>query len=172
MSKELRDHKGAILELSRREKGSKIRRRRLCLNKDMGEKSTCGGVAGGKEVSRDFWPWRGSARAEREQLSPEQRERVSTGISEESAAGKDGVGEIDVALVLGRALGGIHGPGRGLGKIINRLLAKLSGTIKIANTSNQGEAESKALSAIAVPLREDTKPFHETNSVFNKDTFA
>ena len=55
---------------------------------------------------------------------------------------------------------------------MNRPLAKLSGLIKIADTSNQGEAESKAISAIAVTLREDTKPFHETNGVFNKDTFA
>ena len=104
---------------NRREISSKMRRRRLRLKKDMGEGSTCGGVAGGNTVTRDFWSWGGPARAEREQFSPEKREGIGAGLPEEGAAGKNGVGEIDVALVLGRAMGGIHSPGSSLGKIAN-----------------------------------------------------
>ena len=54
----------------------------------------------------------------------------------------------------------------------NRPLAKLNRAIKIGNTSNQGEAKSKAFSAIAVTFGEDTKPFEKTNGVFNKNTAA
>lgn len=71
--------------------------------KDIGEESASGGIAGGNTVTRDFWSGGGSARAEREQLSPEKRERIGKGISEEGTAGKDGVGEINVAFVLGCA---------------------------------------------------------------------
>ena len=53
-----------------------------------------------------------------------------------------------------------------------RPLAKLSEAVKIADASNQREAESKAFSAIAVTFREDTKPFNKANGVFNKDTSA
>ena len=51
-----------------------------------------------------------------------------------------------------------------------RPLAKLSKAVKVADTSNQGKAESKALSPVTVTLREDTKPFDKADGVFNKDT--
>ena len=50
--------------------------------------------------------------------------------------------------------------------------AKLSKAVKVADTSDQGEAESKALSPVTVTLGEDTKPFDKTDGVFNKDTFS
>ena len=53
-----------------------------------------------------------------------------------------------------------------------RPLAKLSKAVKVADTSNQGKAESKALSPVTVTFREDTKPFEKTDGVFNKDTFS
>ena len=53
-----------------------------------------------------------------------------------------------------------------------RLLAKLGKAVKIADTSNQGKAKSKAASTVAVTLREDTKPFDKTDRVFNKDPFS
>ncbi len=62
--------------------------------------------------------------------------------------------------------------------VVNRLKhdirphAKLSKAVKVADTSDQGEAESKALSPVAVTLGEDTKPFDKTDGVFNKDTFS
>ena len=55
---------------------------------------------------------------------------------------------------------------------INRPLAKLSKAVKVADTSVQGEVESKALSPVTVTLKEDTKPFDKTDGVFNKDTFS
>ena len=48
-------------------------------------------------------------------------------------------------------------------KII-RPLAKLSKAVKVADTSNQGKAESKALSPVTVTLREDTKPFDKMDT--------
>lgn len=51
-------------------------------------------------------------------------------------------------------------------------LAKLSKAVKVADTSNQGEAESKAFSPVTVALGEDTKPFEKTDGVFNKDMFS
>ena len=54
----------------------------------------------------------------------------------------------------------------------NRPLAKLSKAVKVADTSDQGKAESKALSRVTVTLGEDTKPFDKTDGVFNKDTFS
>lgn len=86
--------------------------------------SASGGVAGGKEVSRDFWSWKTPVRAEREQLAAEKRERVGRRAAQESTAGKDGIGEIDMAFVPGSAMRGIHGPGRGLGKIENEEAGK------------------------------------------------
>ncbi len=56
--------------------------------------------------------------------------------------------------------------------IYNRPLAKLSKAVKVADTGNQGKAESKALSAVTVTLREDTESFKKTDGVFNKDTFS
>ena len=53
-----------------------------------------------------------------------------------------------------------------------RPLAKLSKAVKVADTSNQGKSEGKALSPVTVTLREDTKPFEKTDGVFNKDTFS
>ena len=85
----------------------------------MGEGSTRGGVAGGNTVTRDFRSWGYPVRTEGEQLSPEKRERIGSGIPQESTTGKDGVGEIDVTFVFGRAMGGIHGPGGGLSEIEN-----------------------------------------------------
>lgn len=55
---------------------------------------------------------------------------------------------------------------------IIRPLAKLSKAVKVADTGNQGKAESKALSAVTVTLREDTESFKKTDGVFNKDTFS
>ena len=57
-------------------------------------------------------------------------------------------------------------------KTVIRPLAKLSKAVKIADTSDQREAESKATSSVAVAFRKDTKPFDETNSMFNKDSFS
>ena len=54
----------------------------------------------------------------------------------------------------------------------NRLLAKLGKAVKIADTSNQGKAKSKAASTVAVTLREDAKPFDKTDCVFNKDPLS
>ena len=54
----------------------------------------------------------------------------------------------------------------------SRPLAKLSKAVKVADTSDQGKAESKALSRVTVTLGEDTKPFDKTDGVFNKDTFS
>ena len=53
-----------------------------------------------------------------------------------------------------------------------RPLAKLSKAVKVADTSNQGEAESEAFSPVTVTLGEDTKPFDKTDGVFNKDMFS
>ena len=61
---------------------------------------------------------------------------------------------------------------KGTEDFFNRPLAKLSKAVKVADTSNQGKAESKALSPVTVTLREDTKPFDKTDGVFNKDTFS
>ena len=54
----------------------------------------------------------------------------------------------------------------------NRPLAKLSKAVKVADASNQGKTEGKALSSVTVTFREDTKPFEKTDGVFNKDTFS
>ena len=54
----------------------------------------------------------------------------------------------------------------------NRPLAKLGKAVKIADTSNQGKAKSKAASTVAVTLREDAKPFDKTDCVFNKDPLS
>ncbi len=63
--------------------------------------------------------------------------------------------------------------GDGLLSVIdNRLLAKLGKAVKIADTSNQGKAKSKAASTVAVTLREDAKPFDKTDCVFNKDPLS
>ena len=58
------------------------------------------------------------------------------------------------------------------GRYFIRPLAKLSKAVKVADTGNQGKAESKALSAVTVTLREDTESFKKTDGVFNKDTFS
>ena len=57
-------------------------------------------------------------------------------------------------------------------RVFIRPLAKLSKAVKVADTGNQGKAESKALSAVTVTLREDTESFEKTDGVFNKDTFS
>ena len=61
--------------------------------------------------------------------------------------------------------------GRGQTDFI-RPLAKLSKAVKVADASNQGKTEGKALSSVTVTFREDTKPFEKTDGVFNKDTFS
>ena len=97
--------------------GNKSRRRQLRLKKDMRKQSARGSVAGGNAVIGDFWPWSGAARADGKQLSPEDGERIGGGAAQEGAAGKDSVGEIDMALVFGLTLRGVHCPDNGLGKI-------------------------------------------------------
>ena len=77
----------------------------------------CGGVAGGNAVTRDFGPWRSPSRADWGQFSPEERERIGGWLSEESTASKNGVREIDAALILGCALSGIYGPDGRLGEV-------------------------------------------------------
>ena len=62
-------------------------------------------------------PWRGSAGTDGEQFSPEERERIGDWLSEESTADKNGVREINAALILGCALSGIYGPDGRLGEI-------------------------------------------------------
>ena len=84
----------------------------------------CGGVAGGNAVTCDFGPWRGSAAADWHQLSPEKRERTRNRLSEESTAGKNGVREINVALILGCALSGIYSPDRRLSEVEDKKTAK------------------------------------------------
>ena len=79
--------------------------------------SACGGVAGGNAVARDFRPWRGSTWADREQFSLKEREWIRDCLSEESAAGKNGVREINAALILGCVFSGIYSPDRCLGKV-------------------------------------------------------
>ena len=97
---------------------SKTRRRGLRLKKECEKRgSACGGVAGGNAAACDFGPWRGSAGADREQFSLKERERIGDCLSEESAAGKNGVREINAALILGFALSGIYSPDRRLGKV-------------------------------------------------------
>ena len=46
--------------------------------------SACGGVAGGNAAARDFGPWRGSTGADREQFSPQKRERIGDCLSKDS----------------------------------------------------------------------------------------
>ena len=79
--------------------------------------SACGGAAGGNAVARDFRPWRGSTWADREQFSLKEREWIRDCLSEESAAGKNGVREINAALILGCVFSGIYSPDRCLGKV-------------------------------------------------------
>lgn len=62
--------------------------------------------------------------------------------------------------------------GDSLLNLFSRPLAKLSKAVKVADTGNQGKAESKALSAVTVTLRKDTESFKKTDGVFNKDTFS
>ncbi len=50
-----------------------------------------------------------------------------------------------------------------------RPLAKLSEAVKVADTGDQGKAESKTLSAVAVTLREDTKSLNETDGMLYKN---
>ena len=97
--------------------GSKNGRRGAPSKKDIREGSTCGGVAGGNTITRDFWSRRGPTWAGRKQFSPEKREWIGSGTPQESTAGRDDVGEIDVAFVFGNAKGGIHGPGDSLCEI-------------------------------------------------------
>ena len=96
--------------------GSKSRRRRLRLKKDMRKQSARGSIAGGNAVTCDFWPWGGAAGAKREQSSPEEWERISGGAAQESTASKDSVGEIEMTLVFGCALRRVHSPDSGLEK--------------------------------------------------------
>ena len=70
----------------------------------------CGGVTGGNTVTRDFGSWRSSSGTDWEQFSPEERERIGGQLSEESTAGKNGVGEINAVLILGYTLSGIYSP--------------------------------------------------------------
>ena len=85
-------------ELSKGKTDSKTRRRGLRLKKECEKRgSACGGVAGGNAVACDFGPWRGSTGADREQFSPKERKRIGDCLSEESAAGKNGVREINAA---------------------------------------------------------------------------
>ncbi len=51
-----------------------------------------------------------------------------------------------------------------------RPLAKLSKAVKVADTSNQGKAKSKAISAVAVTFRQDTESLNETDGVLHKNT--
>ena len=92
--------------------------------KNIWDVSAGGGVAGGKKVSRSFWPGADPARAEGKQPPMQKREGVVGGAAQKSTAGKNGVREINVTFVLGSAKGGIHGPGGGLGKIINEKAGK------------------------------------------------
>ena len=75
-------------------------------------------------MAGDFGSWEGSARAEGEQFSLKERERVGGRLAQESAAGEDGVGEIDMAFVLGSTRGGVHSPGGSLGEIVNEETGK------------------------------------------------
>ena len=54
----------------------------------------------------------------------------------------------------------------------SRPLAKLAQAVKVADASNQGKTEGKALSSVTVTFREDTKPYDKADGVFNKDTFS
>ena len=101
----------------RRKKGSKTRRRNLRQKEDMAKGSTSGGVTGGKAISGDLWPGKSTAWAKWKQFSSEERERVGGEAAQEGAAGKDGIGEIDVAFVFGHAFGDAHRPDGGLGEI-------------------------------------------------------
>ena len=104
-------------KLSEGKMDSKTRRRILRLKQKREKDLSCRGVAGGNAVPCDFGPWRSPSGADREQFSPEERERIGDWLSEESTAGKNGVREIDAAFILGCALSGICGPDGGLGEV-------------------------------------------------------
>ena len=53
----------------------------------------------------------------------------------------------------------------------NRPLAKLNIAVKIADASDEGEAESKAVSTIAIAFGKDTESFDKTDGMFHKDAF-
>ena len=74
-------------------------------------------IAGGNAVTRDFGSLGGLARADWKQFSSEERERIVGWLSEERAAGKNSVREINVALILGCSLGGIYRPDGRLGEV-------------------------------------------------------
>ena len=48
-----------------------------------------------------------------------------------------------------------------LSNLCRHYLAKLSKAVKVADPSNQGEAESEGFSPVTVTLGEDTKPFEK-----------
>ena len=104
-------------ELSEGKMDSKTRRRILRLKQKREKDLSCRGVAGGNAVSRDFGSWRSPSGSDREQFSPEERERIGDWLPEESTAGKNGVREINAVFILGCALSGICGPDGGLGEV-------------------------------------------------------
>jgi len=53
-----------------------------------------------------------------------------------------------------------------------RPLAKLSKAVKVADTSDQGKAKRKAISAVAVAFRKDTKSLHETDGVLYENALS
>lgn len=55
---------------------------------------------------------------------------------------------------------------------VNRSLAKLRKAVKVADTSNQREAECEAFPPIARSFRKDTESFEKAEGVFNKDMLA
>ena len=87
----------------------------------MGRKLRYLGLSGRAEIERlhnggapHFWLWSGTARADGKQFPPDEG---GGGAAQESAAGKDGVREIDMPLVFGGSVGNVHSPGGRLGEI-------------------------------------------------------
>lgn len=83
----------------------------------MAQKSASRGITGGNTVACNLRSWKQATGTEGEQFSSKEQERVRGGAAQEGAAGKDGVGKVDMAFVFGIAMGNIRCPGGGLGEI-------------------------------------------------------
>ena len=53
-----------------------------------------------------------------------------------------------------------------------RPLAKLGKAVKVADTSDQGKAKSKAIPAVAVTFRQDTESFNEADGVLYENALS
>ena len=77
-------------------------------------------IAGGNAVTRDFGSLGGLARADWKQFSSEERERIVGWLSEERAAGKNSVREIEALFSFSGFMRYLYTPGYGLRKVVNK----------------------------------------------------